>query len=232
MTVSPRPSPRPAVRHALVPGVLLVPLLIVTLFASSRAGVPDERLQPPSQPGAAPWLANVQVSDPVAGDDTNQSSPALAAGSTGILYASWLDYRTSTGQPDLYVSASGDGGAHWNSGAKANGAFPVDPPTGHALAVTGGFTVHVIWSVSGDGLYYTRSSDMGASWSTPLLLVEGEITGLDLIADPFGALYLAWTDALGLMLAGSLDGGGTWSGPKLLARAARRRLVGPAGDGV
>jgi hypothetical protein len=106
--------------------------LIVTLFAAnSLASGPvsrrAERLKPILRPQDAPWLANAQVNDPAPGAGTTQNSPALAAGSTGMLYASWLDYRDSVNQPNLYLAASGDSGAHWNTSARVNGALPADP---------------------------------------------------------------------------------------------------------
>lgn len=101
------------------------------------------------------------------------------------------------------------------------------PHHGPALATSGG-TIHVAWFTQGtarDGLFYARSTDNGASFTTPApvgnpdrqpghaqLLAQGD------------RLWLAWKEYDGkesqIMAQTSPDGGKTWSTARSLANTA------------
>lgn len=63
--------------------------------------------------GQATWIGTVQRLDQKAHDNTRSISPVVLAGSKGPVVAAWVDYRDI--RPNVYVSASFDGGESWSA---------------------------------------------------------------------------------------------------------------------
>lgn len=92
-------------------------------------------------------------------------------------------------------------------------------------------TLHVVYATRDDeaGIYYTRSTDSGASWQVPARLsdpfapLEEHLSTIKIITDAAGRLHAAWethrADGVGqaVYYARSTDGGDTWSAPVQLA---------------
>ncbi len=153
------------------------------------------------------WGADVRV-NPVAGSavaiNTSWvgSMPSLAVDRLGRLYVAWAD--RATGNADILVSRSDDGGTSWLAPVRVN-----DVTTGDqwmpSLAVDARGVVHAAWM---DGrtdawtVEYANSTDGGRTWSanvrvstaeTPLSFTRpGDYLGL--AADANGTAYVAWTD--------------------------------------
>jgi LysM repeat protein len=94
--------------------------------------------------------------------------------------------------------------------------------------------LHVVYAVPINqtrGIYYTRSDDGGLTWSPALPAFDAAAEGWAMVGEPTlavgqnGVLYVAWlrmslvgtARPQALYLARSIDGGATWSAPKLIA---------------
>jgi hypothetical protein len=158
------------------------------------------------------WGAPVQVNDT---GFASQQMPALAAGSTGSLYAVWSDTR-APGTP-LYAARSTDGGQTWLTNTQVPGSRDGLWP---ALAVQDAMTLHVAWRSDVTGgwrVHYTSSGDGGQSWASSQLLAAnpndsfGSATpNKPAMAVTSSTIYVAWPSQGQLVLARSGDGGGTW----------------------
>jgi ethanolamine utilization microcompartment shell protein EutL len=97
------------------------------------------------------------------GTGGTSASPVIAAAGANV-YTAWQDSRH--GSPELYFRRSTDGGASWQSEVRLT--TDTVPSLHPSLAVSGPY-VHLTWEDSRDGnseIYYRRSTDAGATWST------------------------------------------------------------------
>jgi photosystem II stability/assembly factor-like uncharacterized protein len=134
-----------------------------------------------------------------------------------------LDVPTR-GRPQLVdteVWFSTDGGSTWARSrppdvAGAGSASEVDP----TLAFDKGGTLHYSGLLEGGTgepyVYYTSTSDVGATWTTPIVLAHGNTSGtIDrnwLAIGPDGAIWVTWQAyPHGGGAAWSFDGGATWT---------------------
>ncbi len=102
------------------------------------------------------------------------------------------------------------------------------------IASDGGGTLYVLFAVplnEARGVYLTRSTDNGASWSEPTLVYDARASQTPMVShpalavEPNGRLHAAWVNsqapggggALNVHYSLSLDGGETWSAPLILA---------------
>jgi hypothetical protein len=99
------------------------------------------------------------------------------------------------------------------------------PHHGPSLAVAKDGTYHVAWFTKGrvrQGLFYARSSDSGASFSTPLAVGNPDkAPGRPSLLALGDKVYLAWKEFDGdettIMVMASQDGGRRWSAPRASA---------------
>jgi hypothetical protein len=54
--------------------------------------------------------------------------------------------------------------------------------------------IYVAWDIPGSGMRFVRSTDKGATWSTPATLSTDSAIGAHLATGPAGELYVAWPD--------------------------------------
>lgn len=144
--------------------------------------------------------------------------PALAVDPrSGALYVTWNDY--STGDADVKLTASTDGGRSWNSPVRVNDdpSSPRHDQFFPTLTVGSDGTLHLLWLDRRDdpnnkkyAPYYTRSTDGGKTFardvrlsgtlSDPAVGFQGTIIGdyisLDTSADG-SRVYAAWPDTRG-----------------------------------
>jgi hypothetical protein len=139
------------------------------------------------------------------------------------VFAAWW----SRPDDNLWVAASQDHGAAWESARRVNpvagsvrfvdGSRPAFP----AIALGSDGRVSVVWQDFGGGdwdVLLTHSDDGGSTWSDPLRVSD---SGLGhqfmpaLASGPDGTLHAAWYDTrtgnVNLVYARSADGGESWS---------------------
>jgi hypothetical protein len=146
--------------------------------------------------GGINWSANIVLSD---ADQYHSQAPSICVDSFNHVGVSWMDYEYSpymmTG--DILSRQSLDSGMTWNN--KEQISFNHFALGANDIAMNGD-TVHIVWEDASQGLihrsiYYTRSTDDGATWSEPYW-IDGT---LDDSADPAialsnGRVYVVWTD--------------------------------------
>jgi len=166
----------------------------------------------------APWEPNVKVNDDVPGS-ANQTTPALAASkTTDDVFALWQDSRNDDG--DIYFAHSPDGGQTWKVSTRVNHDAPGLGQSSPDIALDGSGVLHAVWVDSRAGtedIYYSRSADNGATWSTEVRLND-VLTGTQkspAIAALGNKVCVVWEDgrvayARGIYVDCSTNGGQTW----------------------
>jgi hypothetical protein len=129
--------------------------------------------------------------------------PSVAVNSNGSLFVAWSD--VATGDWDIVVSRSDDGGATWSRPVRVNDSDTGDQWTA-ALAVDGHDRLHAAWYDTRTGsvnLFYATSMDGGSTWSENIKITDQETPQatttrlseyIGLAADRNGTVYMAWTD--------------------------------------
>ncbi len=147
--------------------------------------------------------------------------PAIAVDSSDNLHVAWFDY--TPGNAEIYYKRSSDGGATWSPNQRltwnsGDSCCPV-------LTVDSSENLHVVWYDYTPGnveIYYKKSSDGGATWSSSqrLTWTSGAswhpVIALDSSSNP----YVVWYDeTLGtpdVYFKKSTDAGATWSSSQRL----------------
>ena len=167
----------------------------------------------------------------------------LATGDAGEVAVLFRDKNPR----DMRVAFTKDGGAAWQVGAPAGSfgwQFNGCPHTGGGLAFSrqGGQPVlhSAVWTGrSGQaGVYYTRSTDLGAEWTKPQALGSEKASHPDLAALPDGTIAAVWDvhgngSGDGIWTALSSDHGVTWNPPVHFTRrasATHPRVVAAKGE--
>lgn len=177
----------------------------------------------------------------------------IAVGRDGTVYVTWdygpsysevqnicaspgaISCSYSAGDFNAVIQKSTDGGKTWTSVHPISPGFPLGGALSAPILVQPDGTIDVLYidhstdpsnlALSPGGEFFTRSSDGGQTWSTPvqvgpgagtLSLTEWWIDG-DISTDQAGDLYATWdaqsaTSDIG-WLSYSTDGGRTWSNP-------------------
>jgi hypothetical protein len=98
------------------------------------------------------------------------------------------------------------------------------PHHGPSLSIAPDGTHHLAWftgeGVKGGGIFYARSSDRGASFSTPVRFVDAENGRNPSVLSLGSSVFVVWKQTgagAALMSAASADGGKTWGQPRQLA---------------
>jgi hypothetical protein len=176
------------------------------------------------------------------------SDPGVAFDTRGNVYYSYIVVffnRTfgSIQGTEMAVAKSSDGGATWpqvtyfnfNSGSgKFNDKPMIAVDTNPASPFRD--SVYVAWdnasnregkSASNNALLVSRSTDGGASFSTPIAVNSltggpSSVIGADPFVGPNGEVYVAWHDVQSnrLLVNRSLDGGATFGQPTTIAPTA------------
>jgi hypothetical protein len=156
------------------------------------------------------------------GQLTDQASDAA-----GRIYVAYEDTRdgSTNGGFSLYLRRSLDGGATWQAEQRIDNA--TGPGTAFAamnIATDGTGNVYAVWDDSRNSvetqLFFSRSRDAGATWSTPASLVAASDVefNADMIVNSQGHVFIVWEDDRGQALGDShirsifsSDFGTTWS---------------------
>jgi len=147
--------------------------------------------------------------------------PAVAVDSSGNVYVVWQD--DTLGNFEIYHKNSTDGGTTWTqskrlSTTSGGSAYPT-------IAVDASGDLHAFWHDDTPGnseIYYRKSSDGGATWSTSkrLTWTPGGSFGPVTVFDSQGNFHMVWYDETPanheIYYTKSTDGGITWSTSKRL----------------
>jgi hypothetical protein len=193
----------------------------------------------------------------------------IAVGRDGTVYVTW-DYGPRAdevkviclksgscvfggGDFNAVIQKSSDGGATWTMPAPVSPGFPLGGVYSAPLVVQPNGTLDVLYwhhptnpktlVVSPGRQLFTRSTDGGKTWSTPVAVgARAGAIGLDtwwidgrLALDPAGNLYASWDTQRGSRdtgwLAWSTNGGSRWSAPLRVATSRSEHLVEAAAAG-
>lgn len=147
----------------------------------------------------------------------------------------WARGATRNG---IFVRRAEDGGKSWSSKPAAVISHESTPQIPfedkpYVVAATSGphaGDLYVGWTqftLSTTELLFSRSTDGGATWSTPIKLSSvpglprddnGALEGFDGVVAPDGTLYTIWDDSDGIMMAESHDGGISFSPQRRILR--------------
>jgi hypothetical protein len=148
----------------------------------------------------------------------NSEDPAIATDSSNNIHIFWQDDRNV--KEEIFYQKSTDGGSTWtakrltwDSGASR------DP----AVAIDTNDNIHIAWRDSKPGsleIYYKKSTNGGASWTTKRLTWNSEgFRYPDIATDSGNNVFVVWskyqTGDYEIFLKKSTDGGTTWSKTRL-----------------
>jgi hypothetical protein len=147
------------------------------------------------------------------------SHPEVAVDSINRIHVVWEDY--APGDYAIYYKRSADGGISWSKSKRftwhsENSAHPV-------IAVDSSDTLHVLWSDYSKynwEIYYKRSADGGASWSSTKRLTwgPGDSSYPDIAVDSSDNIHIVWNEGAHgnpeIYYKKSTNGGLAWSKSK------------------
>ncbi len=148
--------------------------------------------------------------------------PGIAVDSKDTLHVVWHDY--TPGPPEIYYKRSTDGGTTWSAVKRLT--WTPDGSYEPAIAIDSSNNLHVVWHDYTSGppeIYYKRSTDGGATWSSAQRLTWTSASSYNpvIAIDSGGTLHVVWSeDTPGLpeiYYKKSTDGGATWSAIKRLS---------------
>src|SRR3989441_3212055 len=188
--------------------------------------------------------------------------PSQAFDSEGNAYYGTLAFpnppttaELATGQQaDFFIAKSTDGGCTYSSAAKVSGASPAVFDDKDAITADANPSspfhdnVYAAWTkfakpggkgVGNDQILFSRSTDGGASFSTPQPISPGFNNnhvggrqGAAVKVGPDGTVYVVWLDTVNKQtverMAISHDGGATFPGPNITVATVTDDFVSPA----
>ncbi len=157
------------------------------------------------------WGNNIRLTN----DSFPSGSPSITCSGENINIC-WTDLRD--GNAEIYFKKSTDNGTTWSTDTRLTTAASVSemPALGQD-----GLNLHVVWDDWRNGqnkeIYYKRSTDGGASWSSDFLLSNTPITvwgqTISVSGSNIHVSYMVQTIPNGfeIFYKHSTDGGNTWS---------------------
>jgi hypothetical protein len=156
-------------------------------------------------------------------------------------------------QADFFVAKSTDGGCHYSSAAKASGSSPAQFDDKDAITADANpnspfhDTIYAAWTkfakpggngFGGDQIFFSRSTDGGASFSNPLPISPGYNNnhvggrqGAAVKVGPDGTVYVVWLDSVDKQaverLSISHDGGKTFPQQNITVAPVTDDFVNP-----
>ncbi|MDF2736592.1 MAG: exported protein of unknown function [Nitrososphaeraceae archaeon] len=146
-------------------------------------------------------------------------TPEIAVAGNNV-YVVWSD--SSSGNFEIFFSRSTDGGATFSSPIVLgqNGRFFSLPQI-----TASGNNVYTVWEGESSGnleIFYSRSTDGGATFSSPINLSNNiEFSFNPKIAQSGNNIYVIWTEDAMIFFSRSTDGGATFSSPMDLSNGRR-----------
>jgi len=145
--------------------------------------------------------------------------PVIAADSSGNIHVVWID--DTPGNYEIYYKKSTDGGATWSTKRLTWNSGDSWYP---AIAADSSGNIHVVWMENTPGnweIYYKKSTDGGATWSTKRLTWNSGTSAYPAIAaESSGNIHVVWYDNTPgnaeIYYKKSTDGSATWQATKRL----------------
>ncbi len=133
------------------------------------------------------WSSDIRLTN-----DTSQTSRISVASFGQNIHVAWISGSVST---EIYYKSSTNGGINWSADQRMTN----DPgSSGFPNIAVSGQSVNLFWNDSRDGnieIYFKRSSDGGASWSSDTRLTNEINNSLNPSAVALGPLlFLVWQD--------------------------------------
>jgi hypothetical protein len=143
-------------------------------------------------------------------------------GADGQLYVFWTHISSAT-QCDVFFSRTVDAGVTFSAISNlSNTATSCSTNPRTSVDVAGG--INVAWLVDNKSVWFSRSSNLGAAFTTPINVLGGvqffTVSDQQVVVDSRGAVNLVWTGSLAestVFLAHSENWGATFSSPKILS---------------
>jgi hypothetical protein len=143
--------------------------------------------------------------------------PSAAVDGNDYIHLVWQD--VTPGNYEIYYRKSTDGGSSWST--KRLSTTP-DYSNGPAIAIDSNNRIHVVWydhSPGNNEIFYTMSTDTGATWTSKRLTWnQGESVTPAIAADSNDVVHLVWCDSSSgnpeIYYRNSTTSGATWSAPK------------------
>jgi len=164
-----------------------------------------------STDGGASWSVDTRLTNSYG----SSTSPTISVSDSNV-YIVWEDDRNRIGWYEIYFKRSTNGGSSWGLDTRLTNdtAQSLNPSVGAS-----GSIVHVVCCDGRDGnseVYYTRSSDKGASWGLETRLTyDSAGSGFPSVAALGSKAHVIWQDERHgnpeIYYKRSTDGGGTWS---------------------
>ena len=154
------------------------------------------------------WSSEMRLTN-----DTVVSNDISVASIGQIIHLAWV---SGTGNSEIYYRKSTNGGANWSTEQRlTNDPFISFNP----CFALGGQNINLLWSDSRDGnseIYFKKSTDGGAVWSTDLRLTNAVNNSTSPSAVAFGQMIgVVWTDFRlnfnKIYYKASTNGGQDWS---------------------
>jgi hypothetical protein len=161
-----------------------------------------------STDGGVTWITKRMTYNPY-----NSFDPIIAVSSNNHVHVVWSD--STPGNSEIFNKKSTDGGAVWTTKRltfNSEGSFHP------AIALDSNNYVHVVWQDHTPGIaeiYYKKSTDGGAAWTTKRLTYNAGFSGIPAIAiDSNDNLHVVWYDSTPfnseIFYKKSTDGGVNW----------------------
>ena len=146
------------------------------------------------------------------------SKPHIAVDSSNSICIVWQD--DESGNTEIYYKRSTDGGTSWTTKRLTwNSGDSLDP----IIAADSGGNIHIVWHdhSPGDGeIYYKKSTNGGAAWTSKRLTWNSENSGVpDLTIDTSDNLHIVWQNEVSgiynVFFKRSTNAGTTWTSKRL-----------------
>jgi BNR repeat-like domain len=121
--------------------------------------------------------------------------PVIAVTSSGKLHVAWSD--DTPGHYEIYHKKSEDGGANWSASRRLT--WTADPSYDPFIAADSMGNIHVVWekgTVGNYDIFYKKSTDGGATWTTTQNLVSNWADSHEpaIAVDTSDNLHMVWVD--------------------------------------
>ena len=163
-----------------------------------RSGNGDIRLSRASV-SAFQFGPSVRVDDNLGGQGT-QSAPSLAVSPVGTVFIAYHDNRT--GDANVYVARSTDGGATFGASVRANDGTGLNAAQGLPSLVADGLgNLFLVWQDERAGdfdIYFAKSTDQGRTFTSSVRADDGPRgspqTAPRIALGAAGTLFVTWED--------------------------------------